>query len=106
MRTRRNGYRLGESYAGYGLTKERVKTLLKECMAGKHTELVQEAARRAEPDISKWVISSIVEGKSLRDMGFEWALGKMDIMPCCRNSFYSYRKLTIAILAKMLDEEG
>lgn len=102
MRKKRDGYGVKESYAAYGLTKERAKTLLKECMAGKHTELVQEAAQQAEPGISKWIISSIAEGKSLHDMEVKWELGEAEIMPCCRNSFYAYRKLTLAILDKML----
>lgn len=102
MRTKRNGHGVRESYAGYGLTKERAKTLLKECMAGQHTELVKEAARQAEPEISEWIIASIVEGKSLHNMEIKWELGEAEIMPCCRNSFYAYRKLTLAILNNML----
>lgn len=102
MRAKRNGYGVQESYAKYGLTKERAKALLKECMAGKHTELVQEAASRAEPDISKWIILSIVDGKSLHDMEIKWELGEAEIMPCSRNSFYAYRKLTLVILDRML----
>ncbi|HBI62516.1 MAG TPA: hypothetical protein DDY31_15115 [Lachnospiraceae bacterium] len=102
MQRKRNGYGIMESYAGYGLTRERAKILLKECVAGKHTELVQSAARQAKPDISKWIISSIVDGKSLHDMEVRWELGETEIMPCCRNSFYAYRKLTLAILDKML----
>lgn len=102
MRKRCNGYGVMESYARYGLTRERANILLKECMAGKHTELVQEAARQAEPDISKWIISSIIDGKSLHDMAVKWELGEAEIMPCCRNSFYAYRKLTLAILDHML----
>lgn len=102
MRTKRNGYDIYRGYAEYGLTKERAKALLKECMAGKHTELVQEAAQQAAPDIAKWIISSIAEGKSLHDMEIEWELGEVEIMPCCRNSFYAYRKHTLAILDRML----
>lgn len=102
MRTKHNGCGVRESYAGYGLTEGRAKILLKECMAGKHTELVQEAAQQAAPDIAKWIISSIAEGKSLHDMEIEWELGEAEIMPCCRNSFYAYRKHTLAILDRML----
>lgn len=103
MRRKRDGYGIRESYAGYGLTSKRAKNLLKECAAGKHTELVQEAARQAEPDISKWIISSIIDGKSLHDMAVKWELGEAEIMPCSRNSFYAYRKLTLAILNNMLE---
>lgn len=102
MRTKRNGYGMYKGYAAYGLTKERAKSLLKECMAGKHTEMVQEAARQAEPDMSKWIILSIVEGKSLHDMKVKWELGEAEVMPCSRNSFYAYRKLTLVILDRML----
>lgn len=102
MRKKRDGYGIRESYAGYGLTMERAKILLKECRMGAHAELVQEAARQAEPDISKWIISSITDGKSLHDMEVKWELGKAEIMPCSRNSFYAYRKLTLVILDKML----
>lgn len=102
MRKRRNGYGVMESYARYGLTRDRAKGLLKECMEGKHTELVQEAARQAEPDIAKWIISSIIDGKSLHDMEIKWELGEAEIMPCSRNSFYAYRKLTLVILDNML----
>lgn len=105
MRTRRNGCGVRESYAGYGLTRERADTLLKECRAGKHTELVQEAAKQAEPRIAKWIISSIADGKSLHDMEIKWELGEAEIMPCCRNSFYAYRKYTLAILDRMLQEK-
>ena len=104
MRKRRNGYYAQESYAGYGLTRERVKILLKECRAGRHTDLVQEAARQTEPYIAKWIISSIMEGKSFHEMEIKWELGKDEKMPCCRNSFYAYRKLTLAALDKMLTE--
>ncbi len=102
MRAKRNGYGVQESYAGYGLTEDRAKTLLKECRAGKYAELVQEAAKRAEPNIAEWIILSVVEGKSLHDMEIKWELGEAEIMPCCRNSFYAYRKLTLAILDRML----
>lgn len=102
MRRKRGGYGIMESYAGYGLTRERAKILLKECKMGVHTELVQEAARQAEPDISKWIISSIIDGKSLHDMEVRWELGESEKMPCSRNSFYAYRKLTLAVLDRML----
>ena len=102
MRTKRNRYGIGESYARYGLTKEKAKMLLKECRAGKHADILQEAAQQAEPCIAKWIISSIVEGKSLHDMAVKWELGEAEIMPCSRNSFYAYRKLTLAILDNML----
>lgn len=93
MRRRRNGY---------GLTEDRAKILLRECRAGKHMELVQEAAQEAEPDIAKWIVSSIIEGKSFDRMAVRWELGEAEIMPCCRNSFYAYRKFTLAILDNML----
>ena len=102
MRTRHNGYGLRGSYAEYGLTADRAKTLLKECREGKHMGLVLEAARKAEPDISKWILSSLLDGKSLHDMEIKWELGEAEIMPCCRNSFYAYRKLTLSILDRML----
>lgn len=102
MRTRLNGCGVRESYAGYGLTKERGKALLKECRAGEHADLLQTAAQQAEPHIVKWIILSIAEGKSLHDMEIKWELGEAEIMPCCRNSFYAYRKLTLAILDRML----
>lgn len=102
MRTKRGGYGVTGSYAGYGLGKNRAKVLLKECRAGKHTELLHEAARQAEPDISEWVILSIIDGKSLHDMEIKWELGEAEIMPCSRNSFYAYRKLTLVILDRML----
>lgn len=102
MRKRRCGYGVRDSYAGYGLTVDRAKALLKECREGKHTELVRQAAQQAEPDIAKWIISSIVERKSLHDMEIKWELGEAEIMPCCRNSFYAYRKFTLAILDRML----
>lgn len=106
MRTKRDGYGMYKRYAEYGLTRERAKTLLKECMAGKHTELVQEAARQAEPDIAKWIILSIMKGKSLHDMEIKWELGEAEIMPCSRNTFYAYRKLTLVILDKMIAGKG
>lgn len=90
------------SYAGYGLGKNRAGALLKECGAGEHADLLRMAAQQAEPHIAKWVIASIAEGKSLHDMEIRWELGETEIMPCCRNSFYSYRKLTLAILDRML----
>lgn len=102
MWKRRCGYGVRDSYAGYGLTVDRAKALLKECREGKHTELVRQAAQQAEPDIAKWIISSIVERKSLHDMEIKWELGEAEIMPCCRNSFYAYRKFTLAILDRML----
>lgn len=109
MRKRRNVYGvLGmmRNYAKYGMTADKAKALLAECRAGKHTAQVWEAAQQAAPGVAKWIASSIVEGKSFHDMEIKWELGEAHRMPCCRNSFYSYRKLTIAILAKMLDEEG
>lgn len=102
MRKRRCGYGVRESYAGYGLTRDRVKGLLEECRAGKHAALLQAAARQAEPDIAKWIVLSIMEGKSLHDMEIKWELGEAEVMPCCRNSFYAYRKLTLAMLDNML----
>lgn len=102
MRRKRDGCGVQESYARYGLKAERAKELLKECRAGEHAALLQEAAQLAEPDIAKWIITSITEGKSLHDMAVKWELGEAEIMPCCRNSFYAYRKLTLAILYNML----
>lgn len=102
MRTRRNGCGIRESYAGYGLTRNRAEVLLKECRTGKHADLLLAAAQQAEPRIAKWIISSIAEGKSLHDMEIKWELGETEIMPCCRNSFYAYRKYTLAILDRML----
>ena len=102
MRRKCGGYGIQESYAGYGLTAGRAKALLNECREGKYVDLVQKAAEQAEPHIAKWIISSIVEGKSLHDMEIRWELGEAEIMPCCRNSFYAYRKFTLAILDDML----
>ena len=106
MRRRREGCSIYESYPVYGLARERAEALLKECRAGKHRELVQKAAGQAEPHIAKWIIPSIVEGKSLHDMEIKWELGEAEIMPCGRNSFYAYRKLTLAILDRMLSGMG
>lgn len=61
MRAKRNGYGVQESYAVYGLAKNRAKVLLKECRAGKHTDLLRAAAQQAEPRIAKWIIQSIAE---------------------------------------------
>ena len=105
MRTRNNGYGASKSYVGYGMTEDRAKRLLQECRAGKHTELVQRAASQAEPCIAKWIISSIVDGKSLHDMEIRWELGEEEAMPCSRNSFYAYRKFTLAILNDMLSRK-
>ncbi len=102
MRRRRDGYGVRESYAGYGLTRDRAKWLLKECREGKHEALLQAAAKRAEPDIARWIILSITEGKSLSKMAVRWELGEDEVMPCSRNSFYAYRKFTLAILNNML----
>ena len=89
MRAKRNGYGVQESYAGYGLERNRAKDLLKECRAGKYNDLL-------------WIVESITEGKSFDRMAVKWELGEAEIMPCCRNSFYAYRKLTLAILDRML----
>ena len=104
MRKKCSDYDANKTYAGYGLARGRAKFLLHECRAGKHTELVRQAAQQAEPRIAKWIISSIAEGKSLHDMEIKWELGEAEIMPCCRNSFYAYRKYALAILNKMLAE--
>ena len=102
MRAKRNGYGVQESYAGYGLERNRAKDLLKECRAGKYNDLLRESARQAEPHIAEWIVESIMEGKSFDRMAVKWELGEAEIMPCCRNSFYAYRKLTLAILDRML----
>lgn len=102
MRAKRNGYGVQESSAGYGLTRDRVKLLLHECREGKHTDLLRTAARQAEPRIAEWLVASITEGKSFDRMAIRWELGEEGMMPCCRNTFYSYRKLTLAILDRML----
>ena len=71
-------------------------------------DLVQKAAEQAEPRIAEWIVSSIMEGKSFDRMAVKWELGEAEMMPCCRNSFYAYRKFTLAILDDMLSgkEEG
>lgn len=102
MRKKSSDYDANKTYAGYGLTGGRAKFLLQECRAGKYTELVRQAAQLAEPRIARWVIASITEGKSLHDMEIKWELGEAEMMPCCRNSFYAYRKYTLAILDRML----
>lgn len=102
MRTKRNGCGARESYVGYGLTRNRVKALIKECRTGKHADLLIVAAQQAEPHIAKWIVLSIAEGKSLHDMEIKWELGEAEIMPCSRNTFYAYRKCTLAILDRML----
>ncbi|MCI8319081.1 MAG: hypothetical protein HFG96_11385 [Lachnospiraceae bacterium] len=102
MRKKRSDYHANKGYAWHGLTRDRVKFLLHECRAGKHTELVRQAAQQAEPCIAKWIISSIVDGKSLHDMEIKWEIGEAEIMPCGRNSFYAYRKYTLVLLDRML----
>lgn len=102
MRKKRSDYDANKTYAGYGLSRDRAKFLLHECRAGKHTELVRQAAQQAEARIAKWIIASIAEGKSLHNMEIKWELGETEIMPCGRNSFYSYRKYTLVILDRML----
>lgn len=89
-------------HAGRVLSKDRTKTLLKECAAGKCTGLLQEAANQAEPSLSKWLIASITEGASFDRMATRWELGEAEAIPCSRNSFYAYRRLTLAILDNML----
>ncbi len=102
MRRKRGGYGTRESYAGYGLTRARANELLKECRVGKHTDMLRAAVQQAEPCVAKWILPSIRDGRSLHDMEIEWELGRAEIMPCCRNSFYAYRKLALAILDNML----
>lgn len=102
MRQKRSDYGTNQTYAGYGLTQSRAKFLLQECRAGKHTGLLRAAAQQAEPRIARWIISSIADGESLHDMEIKWELGKAEIMPCGRTSFYAYRKYTLAILDRML----
>lgn len=106
MRKRCGCYGTQASYAAYGLTRARANTLLKECRAGKHADMLQVAAQQAEPYIAKWIILSIREGRSLHDMEVQWELGRAEIMPCCRNSFYAYRKAALAILNDMLTGGG
>lgn len=84
------------------MTADRAKTLVKECREGKHTELVQAAAEQAAPGVAKWLAASITEGKSFDRMAVKWELGETETMPCSRNSFYAYRKFTLAILNDML----
>lgn len=105
MRKKSSSYDCSKTYAGYGLAKGRVKSLLQECRAGKHTDLLRAAAQQAEPRIAKWIIASVAEGKSLHDMEIKWELGEAEIMPCGRNSFYAYRKYTLVILDRMLQEK-
>lgn len=102
MRTRRDGCGVRESYAAYGLTRNRAEDLLRECRTGEHADLLLAAAQQAEPHIAKWIVLSIAEGKSLHDMEIKWELGEAEIMPCSRNSFYAYRKCTLALLDRML----
>lgn len=102
MRKKRSDYDANKTYAGYGLSRDRVKFLLQQCRAGKHTDLLCAAAQQAEPRIAKWIIASIAEGKSFNDMEIKWELGEAEIMPCCKTSFYAYRKFTLAILDRML----
>lgn len=106
MRKRCGCYGTQASYAAYGLTAGRAKALLNECREGKYADLVQEAARQAEPRIAEWIVSSIMEGKSFDRMAVKWELGEAEMMPCCRNSFYAYRKFTLAILNDMLAGKG
>ena len=105
MRDRCNMYGVPSmirNYARKGMTAGREKALREECRAGNHTELVQAAAQYAAPGVAKWIVESIMEGKSFDRMAVKWELGEAEIMPCCRNSFYSYRKLTLAILDRMI----
>lgn len=106
MRKKSSDYGAEKTYAGYGLAKDRIKSLLQECRTGKHTDLLRMAAHQAEPRIAKWIIASIAGGKSLHDMEIKWELGEAEIMPCSRNSFYSYRKYTLVLLDRMLQGKG
>lgn len=105
MRKKSSDYDANKTYVGYGLTRDRAKSLLQECRAGKHIDLLRVAAQQAEPHIAKWIISSIADGESLHDMEIKWELGEAEIMPCGRNSFYAYRKYTLVILDRMLQEK-
>lgn len=109
MRRKRNVYGvygIMNNYAGYGMTAHRAKALLKECRAGKYTELVRAAAQHVEPGVAEWIVSSIVDGESFHDMAVRWELGESEVMPCCRNSFYAYRKFTLAILDNIFTGKG
>ena len=102
MRKKSSDYDANKTYAWYGLSRDRAEYLLRECRAGKYTDLLCAAAQQAEPRIAKWIIESVAEGKSLHDMEIKWELGEAEIMPCWRNSFYSYRKYTLVLLDRML----
>lgn len=104
MRKKYLGYGIQESYAAYGLSRERAKTILKECRAGKHGYELQEAVDQVDPFLSKWLIESIAGGESFPSMAIGWELGRAEAIPCCRNAFFSRRKLTLCILDKMLRE--
>lgn len=93
MRTRLKGY------VDYGLTDTRVKEILEYCRTTARSELIMQAAEKANPELAIYLVESLKERMSY------YKLYKKYFIPLSCSDFYGYRRLTISLLNDVLIEQ-
>lgn len=75
-----------------GISQERIRELLSECMAGKYTpEMLREACAGFE-FLEPWILLSVTKGWSYDFMIIRWELRELERPPVGRSDFYGYRR--------------
>lgn len=88
-----------------GISKERIRELLRECKAGKYTpEMLHEACAGFE-FLEPWILLSVTKGWSYDFIIIKWELRELERPPVGRSDFYGYRRRFYYNLDNLLKEE-
>lgn len=84
----------GASYPGSPTEAQAISNIANE----KDCRMIEEAAKRADPDVWRYILKSVTQGLSYEFVQWDSDLGKI---PMCGKEFYGVRKLFYSILDKM-----
>lgn len=85
----------------YGITEARGQELLKLAAQENNWDLVCRAAELSNSFLSPYLVKSLQQ-----EIGYDKVFGKRYFYPCTKADFYGYRRKTLAILDRLLAEDG
>ena len=105
---RRNGTNTmqRQSYAEYGIERQRLEELQNGCRTGLYPPEILKAACKEFEFIELWILLSVRQGKSFDRLQILWELGEMERPAVSRSGFYRFRRRVFSILDKELIERG
>lgn len=86
------------SWAYYGISKDRYKTLTEYIRAGKYASLALQAANTANETVSGHVLLSVKKNLSYEGLERMWGRGEIDRIPYGRTDFYGIRRMFYHLL--------